>query len=289
MEPANRNFWLGCALWGYKDWVGEFFPRGSRAANFLRLYAERMTAVEGNTTFYSVPDAKTIARWAADTPPGFRFCPKFPRLVTHTGNLQEGLPGAWQFIERMQGLGDRLGPLFVQLPPSYSPAQFADLTLFLQELSQADVEIALEVRHLDWFKPPHCDRLNDLLTRLAIGRVLLDTRPIYDVPDDPQLAVERKKPRVPVDYSITASFSLVRYISHPEWDMNCSFLNDWVPVVERALKVGKRIYFFVHCPVEERSPAIARSIQQTLEQRGVPVPLLPWTEMAQLPAQLNLL
>jgi len=289
METVNRNFWLGCALWGYKDWVGELFPAGSRSAQFLQLYGERFTAVEGNTTFYSVPDAKTIARWATETPAGFQFCPKFPKQVTHAGRLEARIPGALQFIEQMQGLGDRLGPLFVQLPPHYSPAQLSDLAVFLRELAQAEVDIALEVRHLGWFQAPHSDRLQKLLTHLHIGRVHLDTRPIYEVPDDPQLEAERKKPKVPVDFRTTTSFSLIRYISHPVWEMNLAFLKDWRSVVDQSLQTGKRVYFFVHCPVEARSPANARSIQQFLEQQGVDLPTLPWNRIEQPPSQLSLL
>ncbi|MDX2228751.1 MAG: DUF72 domain-containing protein [Leptolyngbyaceae cyanobacterium bins.349] len=284
-----QNFWIGCALWGYKDWVGELFPSGSRSPDFLKLYGERLTAVEGNTTFYSVPDADTIARWAADTPPGFRFCPKFPQQITHRGPLQPKIQLAQQFITQMQGLGDRLGPLFAQLPPRYSPAQFTDLALFLTELAEVGVEIALEVRHLDWFQAPHRDRLHELLIRLQMGRVLLDTRPIYDVPDDPQLEGDRKKPRVPVDYSITANFSLIRYISHPHWELNLPFLQDWKPMLNQALQQHTRIYLFVHCPVEARSPANARSLHQWLGQQGAIVPPLPWNQLTPPPAQLTLL
>lgn len=289
METSNRNFWLGCALWGYKPWVGNLFPPKSSATDFLKLYSERFTAVEGNTTFYSTPDAKAIARWVADTPVGFQFCPKLSRQITHQGSLQAGMKAALQFVERMQGLGDRLGPIFAQLPPGYSPEQWDDLMLFLTELAQTKAEIALEVRHLDWFQPLYAERLNDVLTQLQIGRVLLDTRPIYDVPDDPQLTAERKKPKVPVTYSMTAPFSLIRYISHPDWVVNCPFLQDWLPVIDRGLQTGKRIYFFVHCPVEERSPNHARSLQQLLEQQKIVVPALPWNQLEQPPIQLNLL
>lgn len=289
MEPVTRNFWIGCALWGYKPWVGEFFPSGSRAANFLKLYSERLTAVEGNTTFYSVPDAKTIARWVAETPPDFRFCPKFPKTITHQGSLAAGIDAAQRFIDQMQGLGDRLGPIFAQLPPSYRPEQWDDLTAFLAAMVNTGVAIGLEVRHLDWFKPPFDSQLTDRLTALQVGRVLLDTRPIYDVPDDPQLAAERKKPRVPAVFSISADFCLIRYISHPNWDMNLPFLQDWIRVVPQALAAGKQVYFFVHCPVEERSPGHARSIQHLFEQHNMALSPLPWNHVNEAPAQLNLL
>ncbi|MDX2240290.1 MAG: DUF72 domain-containing protein [Leptolyngbyaceae cyanobacterium bins.302] len=289
MGALTQNFWIGCALWGYKPWVGSFFPPESRSIHFLALYSERFTAVEGNTTFYSVPDAPTIARWVRDTPSGFRFCPKFPKAVTHKGLLQPQIAEAMQFIERMQGLGDRLGPLFIQLPPRYSPAAWDDLSQFLTQLSHMGVEIALEVRHLDWFESVQGDRLNALLSSLQVGRVLLDTRPIYETPNDPQLEVERKKPKVPAVFDIMAPFSLIRYISHPTWAMNQRFLQDWSKVVAQGLQDGKRIYFFVHCPVEERSPANARSIQQMFEQQGLALPALPWNHIEPPSTQLNLL
>jgi uncharacterized protein YecE (DUF72 family) len=286
----NCNFLMGCALWGYKGWLGDLFPPGSRAKDFLQLYGQRFATVEGNTTFYSVPDAKTIQRWASETPFGFQFCPKFPKALTHHGALQPHIPGAIAFLNQMRGLGDRLGVIFAQLPPSYSPASLSDLELFLTALPRHDQPFAVEVRHRDWFQPPHRDRLNELLTRLEVGRVLLDTRPIYDVPDDPQLHFERKKPQVPVDFSLTASFSVVRYTSHPDWETNLPFLHDWQTKLDEWLTLGHRVYFFVHCPLEERSPINARHFQAFLERHRTPVPPLPWNSLdEQPPTQLSLL
>jgi uncharacterized protein YecE (DUF72 family) len=189
----------------------------------------------------------------------------------------------------MQGLGDRLGPFFAQLPPSYGPAYLGDLETFLTALPLKETEFALEVRHLDWFKEPNSTRLTDLLEELGIGGVLLDSRPIYDVPDDPQLHSERRKPRLPLQFSVTASFSLIRYISHPTLEMNQPFMQEWVAHIDEWLRQGTRIYFFVHCPVEERSPANARYFQRLLEQQNVEVPSLPWNNLEPPPTQLSLL
>ncbi|MBW4582719.1 MAG: DUF72 domain-containing protein [Tildeniella nuda ZEHNDER 1965/U140] len=283
------TFHLGCAIWAYKGWLGELFPSDSRAADFLRLYSRRFTAVEGNTTFYSIPDAATVERWATETPDGFKFCLKLPKSSTHNGLLQPALPGTLDFLEKMRGLSDRLGPFFAQLPPSYSPLSFADLEAFLTALPRDEAEFALEVRHPDWFKAPHADNLTALLERLGVGRVLLDTRPIYDAPDDSQLHSDRKKPKLPLQPSVTAPFSLIRFISHPDLDLNQPFLAEWVALVGQWLQQGTRIYFFVHCPLEERSPANANYLQRLLEQQHVPVPPLPWNAIAQeTPTQLTL-
>lgn len=282
------SFRLGCAIWAYRDWIGHLFPPGSRASDFLHLYSRRFTTVEGNTTFYSVPDRETVQRWAAETPTDFQFCLKLPHDITHAGLLTPAIADTIAFLEQMQPLGHRLGPFFAQLPPSYSPAQLADLTHFLRAFPHDKFSLALEVRHPDWFEPPHAAELNDRLQTFNIARVLLDTRPIYECPDDPQLYSERRKPQVPLQPVLTANFSLIRYISHPDLAMNRTYLQQWVQRVNQWLAQGTQIYFFVHCPVEQHSPSIARHFQQLLEQQHVPIPVLPWNAIEEPPTQLSL-
>ncbi|PMB16892.1 hypothetical protein CEN48_00710 [Fischerella thermalis CCMEE 5282] len=282
------SFFIGCAVWAYKGWVGELFPPGTRPADFLHLYSRRFTTVEGNTTFYAIPNQETVARWATDTPPGFEFCLKLPRDITHNQQLQPYIPDALKFIEVMRPLGKRLGPIFAQLPPSYAPTLLDDLTAFLSAWPHTEIPLALEVRHRDWFKEPHASNLKALLEKLGVGRVLLDSRPIYTGDDDPQLQSERRKPKLPVQFSITAPFSLIRFISHPNLEINQPFMAEWVTQIQQWLQQGKRIYFFVHCPLEERSPNTARHFQKLLEQNGVKVPPLPWDNLDSPPNQLNL-
>ena len=285
------NFRIGCAVWAYREWLGDFYPPGSRAADFLHLYGQRLTCVEGNTTFYSIPTPETVQRWADNTPATFRFCPKLPRTVTHDGLLMPQLPNALAFLTLMQGLGPRLGTIFAQLPPRYSPAAFADLAQFIASWPHQTCPLAVEVRHLDWFEPPQINRLDAMLAQFQVGRVLLDTRPIYtwsNPADDPQLRSERKKPRVPLLPAATANSVLVRYISHPELDRNRDFLAGWVERVGQWLAQGISVYFFVHCPHEVQSPQIARYFQEQLEKAGVDVPPLPWCQIAPPPQQLGL-
>ncbi len=282
------TFYLGCAVWSYKGWVGEFYPPKSQSKDFLSLYGQRFTTVEGNTTFYATPDAGTVARWKQETPAGFKFVPKLPRTITHNGLLTPYLTDAIAFIGRMQGLGDRLGPIFAQLPPSYGPESFGDLVGFLTALADYDVSLALEVRHRDWFEKKYREQLNSFLKTLGIGRVLLDTRPIYNCPDDPQLASERRKPAVPLQDDRTADFTLVRFISHPEGHYNHAYLQEWVKRVGQWMKQGTDIYFFVHCPVEERSPFTARDFYRLLVEKRVKLPPLPWDRLKAPPEQLSL-
>ncbi|MCG6137328.1 MAG: DUF72 domain-containing protein [Nostoc sp. LLA-1] len=282
------NFFIGCAVWAYKGWVGELYPQGTRATEFLHLYSRRFTTVEGNTTFYAVPNQETVTRWANETPPGFEFCLKLPRDITHKGLLQPAIPDALAFLEQMRPLGKHLGPMFAQLPPSYSPALIDDLTSFLEAWPRTEAPLAVEVRHRDWFTEPHTSLLSEILAKLGVGRVLLDSRPIYTGEDNPQLKSERRKPKLPLQLSVTAPFCLIRFISHPSLSANQPFLEEWVQQIQQWLQTGTRIYFFVHCPLEERSPGTARYFQQLLEQNNVAVSPLPWNNLEHPPNQLSL-
>jgi uncharacterized protein YecE (DUF72 family) len=286
-RQVTSQFKLGCAVWAYKGWIGDFYPSGSRSSQLLSLYSNRFTTVEGNTTFYAIPDAATIARWVEETPDDFQFCLKLPRELTHGGCLKPAIDGTLRFLERMEGLGHKLGCVFAQLPPSYSPQHCDDLTAFLEALPQ-DAPFALEVRHPDWFDSPNAEQLNALLSDLGIGRVILDSRPVYSGEDDPQLASERRKPLVPVEPIVTAEFAVVRFISHPTQAIDLPFLQEWVWQIDRWLRQGTRVYFFVHCPIEEHSPHIAKAFQRLLEQYRIAVPPLPWDELELPPLQLSL-
>ncbi len=285
------GFFLGCAVWAYRPWVGDFYPTGSRSSDFLRLYGDRLTAVEGNTTFYSVPGAAMVQRWAAATPETFQFCLKLPREISHGGLLAPALPAALGFLTLMQPLGPRLGPVFMQLPPWYGPDQREDLSQFLAGWPPV-VALAVEVRHPDWFKPQPQQWLQTLLNTHGMARVLLDTRALYDGPDDPQATSQRKKPNLPLQPQLTTDWTLVRWITHPEAERNSAYAFEWAQRVARWLKQGTRVYFFVHCPVEARSPSTARQFQALLaaqgQHQGIEVPPLPWNQLAAAPNQLRL-
>lgn len=110
------NFYIGCAVWAYKGWLGELYPPGTRNADFLNLYSRRFSTVEGNTTFYATPNAETVTRWATETPPGFEFCLKLPQNITHQKLLQPHIPEALAFLEKMRPLRTHLGPPICPTP-----------------------------------------------------------------------------------------------------------------------------------------------------------------------------
>ena len=270
-------FHLGCAVWAHKGWVGDFYPAGTSSSKYLSLYSQHFMTVECNSTFYAVPNPSVLSSWGDRTPPEFRFCPKFPRDLTHQGLLAPQIPAAQKFLTYMQELGDRLGCPFIQLPPQYGSHNFADLEEFLVALGNTPTHLALEVRHRSWFQPPHEDRLNQLLEANNISRVILDTRPIYESERSPDL--DCRKPDLPVHFTTTANHILIRYISHPDRSYNQAYFQEWRSYLSLWLSQGKTIYFFVHCPQEDYSPRNAFDLQQLLESSGILTPPSPQLTM----------
>lgn len=280
------SLYIGCPIWANKAWVGILFPKGTKPKEFLREYARRLTTVEGNTTFYAVPSLQTVEGWAAEMPESFRFCPKVPRAISHAGKLVGHIDEAQAFLETMRNMGENLGPMFLQLPPSYSPSLFSDLRTFL-EAWPPETSLAVEVRHLRWFEEAHNDALNELLSGLKMGRVVIDTRPIRSLLGDKILAgsvyerllqARQRKPDVPVLAQHTASFAFLRYIGHPQLEENVQLMDEWSEILAGWLREGADAYVFCHCPDDRLDPILCREFHQRIAQH-VPIPPLPWDEV----------
>jgi len=280
------NFYVGCPVWSWKGWVGNFYPEGTKPSEFLGEYTRRLTTVEGNTTFYAVPAQKTLEAWIEEMPPSFRFCPKVPKAISHEGKLMDNVARAREFTDIMSRLGTRLGPMFLQLPPRYSPKLVGDLESFLSAWPP-EVRLAVEVRHLDWFDSPHEGALNQVLTEHNMARVTIDTRPIRDLNGDEILAgsvyqslveARERKPDVPVVPKRTSDFIFIRYIGHPEMEVNTPYLKEWADYLITQLREGADVYMFCHSPNNFAAPWLCRKIYAQAE-KGVDLPPLPWNEL----------
>jgi len=280
------NLYLGCPVWSFKGWVGNFYPKGTKPADFLREYSRRLTTIEGNTTFYAVPAQKTIEGWVAETPETFRFCPKIPKAISHEGTLADQVDRARQFVDVMNHLGTRLGPMFLQLPPRFSPKLFADLQAFLAVWPR-DVRLAVEVRHLDWFDSSHDESLNQLLSDHNMARVTIDTRPIRDLAGDKSLVgstyeslleARERKPDVPVVPKRTADFVFLRYIGHPQLEVNVPFLDEWGKYFVTQLREGIDAFIFCHSPDNMIAPWLCKELHQRVAKDMNILPL-PWDEI----------
>ncbi|MFO7586361.1 MAG: DUF72 domain-containing protein [Anaerolineales bacterium] len=279
------KLYVGCPIWSFKGWVGNFYPSGTKPSEFLREYARRLTTIEGNTTFYATPSPKVLAQWAVEMPKTFRFCPKVPRSISHEGTLSAKTDEAAQFIERISLLGDRLGPMFLQLPPAFSPQRMDELRAFLAAWPR-EIRLGVEVRHLDWFDTPNHEGLNGLLSEYNMARVVIDTRPIRSLTGDASLAgstyeslleSRERKPDVPVLPERTADFVFIRYIGHPQEEMNRSLLDEWAGFLSEQIRGGAEAFVFCHSPNNLVAPTLCRNLHRSVAAQ-VEIPSLPWDE-----------
>jgi uncharacterized protein YecE (DUF72 family) len=142
--PSVARAYVGTSGFSYPTWKPDFYPAGTPQKEFLRAYAEQLPSVELNATFYQLPSEERLRGWAEQTPPGFRFAVKMNRRATHFGDLSV-VP---TFCERVRALGDRLGPILVQLPPT-RPRDDGWLALMLESLDP-ELEYAFEFRNATW-------------------------------------------------------------------------------------------------------------------------------------------
>jgi uncharacterized protein YecE (DUF72 family) len=143
---------VGTSGYSYAPWKGSFYPDKLPAAKMLSYYSEQLPAVEINNTFYRMPNADLLGRWAGETPPGFSFALKSPRRITHERRLADADDSVRRFYETAAVLGDKRGPVLFQLPP-VQRKDLPRLEAFLALLAAVtpDARPAFEFRHSSWF------------------------------------------------------------------------------------------------------------------------------------------
>jgi uncharacterized protein YecE (DUF72 family) len=140
--------WVGTSGYNYPEWKGSFYPQKMPAAKMLPYYAERLSTVEINYTFYRIPNQKILAGWSRETPEGFRLTLKAPKRITHIAKLKDCAELLQYFLKTAATLGPKLGAILFQLPP-YLRKDLPVLDEFTSQLPQG-VCAAFEFRHASW-------------------------------------------------------------------------------------------------------------------------------------------
>lgn len=173
LAPAPHNLFVGTSGWAYPTWKPGFYPAEVPSRAFLHHYASRLTAVEVNYTFRTLPTRPQLEGWLAATPPGFRFSFKAPQRITHFARLRDCADQVDQLLSALEPAREagKLGPILFQLPPNFQ-ADPARLNAFLQTpalRSRTAPPIAFEFRHPGWFAEPTYDVLRTAHAALCIA------------------------------------------------------------------------------------------------------------------------
>jgi uncharacterized protein YecE (DUF72 family) len=262
---------LGSQGWNYAAWVGPLYPPRTRAADFLSTYARAFRTVEVDSTFYAVPAVKTVQGWAARTPPGFVFALKLPQEITHERRLRLAGDTLAHFTDVARELGDKLGPILIQLGPDFGPDERSALADFLPTLP-TDLRFAVEFRQRGWAT----DDTMALLAEHHVAFALSDARWIP------------RKTIFEIAARPTADFAYVRWMG-PNRDIvdysriqvdRTSEIEQWAASLPEIAKKVKVIYGYANNHFAGHSPATIRMLQTKLGQ----VPVDP----AQLGDQMSL-
>ena len=254
---------IGCPVWSCPHWRGSVYKLKSPRSNWLREYSQVFSTVEGNSTFYAIPTQDTFKRWADETATGFKFVLKFPRVVSHEKRLVDAELETDLFLAGLDILHDagKLGPSFIQLPPSFAPSGLTLLAKYLDQLP-SQFSYAVEVRHLDFFKEPIQSELNSMLAEQSVDRVIFDSRPLFSAPaeDEIEKVSQQRKPKVPVVKSVTCKTPIVRLVGRNELSRVQPWLEEWGETINKWKAEGLQPYIFAHAPDDRFAPQMAKML-----------------------------
>lgn len=247
------NVFVGTSGFSYKDWEGNFYPEKVASRDYLEYYAGQFQTVEIDSTFYRIPAPSTVDRWRRVTPDTFMLAAKFPRTVTHEGDLPSRLADAERFIEVMRRMEGRLGPLLLQFPYGFRPDQF-DVLEKLVDAMPDDLKVSVELRNRKWLGP----KLYALLRQKDIALCLID------------------HPWMPRLSEATADFHYLRFLGDRkkiqsdfsfERDPRESDLEFWQKIIEAAAQRGMDIFAYFNNHYTGHSPTSARRLLELLSGR----------------------
>ncbi|MCW6004221.1 DUF72 domain-containing protein [Micromonospora sp. CPCC 205371] len=264
-------------MWTLKPWQGRFVPHPLPPEERLRAYASWCDAVEGNTTFYATPARSTVASWAKQTDPSFRFVVKLPKTITHERRLSGADEELREFLYAIEPLGPRAHALWLQLPGSFGPGDVAALAGFLRRLPTSH-RYAVEVRHRDFFDDPRATRLLEAaLASVEAEWIPFDTSVFFQ--SRPTSDAERdawtKKPRMPRRSVALTDRPIVRYLGRDATERTVEGWRPWVETVVEWLGEGRSPTVFIHTPDNADAPMLARRFHDEVRARVPELAPLP--------------
>lgn len=249
-DQGKPAVYIGATGWSMKAWVGKWYPDKTKSADYLREYGKQFNTIELNTTHYRIPTTELVARWYDSVPADFRFCPKVPQTISHRNDF--GMPegSLQQFVGSLNGMKEKLGCAFLQLPPYFGADRLKLLEIFLDRWPRV-LPLAVEVRHASWFDDPFAtEALMDALAARQVAAVITDVAGRRDV----------------LHNYITAPRTMIRFVGNGLPPSDFSRMEAWAEKL-RQWNLPE-VYFFPHQPDNLLSPDAAAWLARHIEAAG---------------------
>ena len=250
-EKIKPEFFVGCAKWGRKDWVGKVYPPGTKEADFLSLYAKYFNCIELNASFYRLPTVSQTSGWASKVGKDFKFSPKFTDKISHLRRLNDVKELTDLFLKGISGFKDNLGPVFLMPHPGMGPKTFERIEAFIQSLPN-DINLFVELRHPEWFSDPETfDKVFSMLERNNAGSVITDASGRRDC----------------VHMRLTTPTAFIRFVGNDLHPTDYTRVDAWIQRIKKWIEQGaEKIYFFMHQNEEINSPEMCKYVIEQLNK-----------------------
>lgn len=246
-----RGVWIGTSGWVYKEWAGHFYPKGWPKKDEFGYYVRHFPTVEINATFYRLPTLPMVRGWRERSPDGFVFAVKGSRYLTHIRRLRDTSKGLRKYFSRIKPLGDRMGPILWQLPPSFARNDENEKRLgrFLDKLPR-EYRHAVEFRHPSWMTA----RIMELLRARNVANVWISSL------------------KMPADHAITSDFVYLRFHGLKDGayhDYTTDELQPWAEQLGKAARRGLPAFVYFNNDLNTRAPLNAHALMQLVEKHAV--------------------
>jgi uncharacterized protein YecE (DUF72 family) len=240
-KSERPEVYVGAPVWSDPGFPGKLYPAGAKEKEFVRHYGKQFNCIELNTTHYSVPEPSVVRRWVDAVPDHFRFCPKIHQSISHSVKLDECATELQAFHERISEFGSKLGPCFMQLPPTFGTPQLKRLMRFLDQSVVRD--LAVELRHESWFTDAaSLSTLCNYLYKNNLSLVMTDVAGRRDV----------------LHQRLTTTTAFVRFVANNLHPSDFRRMDDWVARISHWIDHGlQRLFFFIHTPDKSFTPELA--------------------------------
>jgi uncharacterized protein YecE (DUF72 family) len=246
---------IGTSAFTAAGWAGSFYPSELKPKDYLTFYATKFNTVEVDSTFYRTPSRSTVNGWYEKTPPDFIFAAKVPQIITHEKVLLDCEKEFEEFVDTMDLLDEKLGPLLLQFPwfreTDLNQIEFmARLRFFLKRLEGTTTRVAVEIRNKTWLNSHFADLLREYNAALVLQDMNYMPRPS----------------QLTFDY-LTADFTYIRLLGNRKqiekqtmvWDKvvvdRTAEIQSWVGLCRETIKRGVKTYVYANNHYQGNSPS----------------------------------
>lgn len=247
------DIYIGCPVWGEKEWVGKIYPPGTKPKEFLHYYSLQFNSIELNSTHYNFPTEILIEKWKAEVDENFKFCPKLTNSISHFNRLVNTDGMVEEFCNAIRLLGSNLGTCFLQLPPNFTPKNIDDVIHFIERWPK-DISLSIEYRHAKWFSDEAIK--NEVFAAMQqhnIGTVITDVAGRRDA----------------CHQHLTNSTAFIRFGANDLHPTDYPRMEEWANLLHSWIEQGlQTAYFFLHTPVKHYNLELATYMVDVFNKMG---------------------